>query len=67
MSPLPLAHSRPIPQLLEPERAWKLLNALHALCDILWDTYELEFLAFCAGESENRQSPQPSDTDELPF
>jgi hypothetical protein len=67
MSSLPLTHSRPLPQQLGPQNAWKLRNALHALCDVLWDTYELEFLAFGAGESENRRSAQSPDTDELPF
>jgi hypothetical protein len=67
MTALPLAHAHPLPQQLEPEHAWKLLNALHALCDVLWDAYEYEFLEFCAEATGNHTAVQPGESIELPF
>jgi hypothetical protein len=52
---------------LEPVHAWKLLNALHALCDILWDAYEYEFLEFCAETAQSPPDAQHDEPGELPF
>jgi hypothetical protein len=67
MTSLPLLHAHQLPRQLEPEHAWKLLNALHALCDVLWDAYEYEFLEFCAEASEKRNDEHLDEPGGLPF
>jgi hypothetical protein len=49
--------------LLSPEDAWVLWNQISMLADVLWRSYEKEFLEFCIREEEKKMCgvPQPSD------